>query len=215
MSNIRNILYENEKILWEGKPEKAPYIIGALFGAIPLFIFGFAFAAIPVFMAVTAKGSAFRYMIFLMPHFWIGLAVMFGPIFSALFSYSRIAYAITDRRVLIESGIFNRSIKTIDMDQISNATVNTSLVDDWFGRNTGTVALSALGGLANIMVVRMGSAVSAFNCLLHIKDPYAVFKFFEKLALDTKTDMEYPNALRPAANPGYQTANTFEYPKKP
>jgi hypothetical protein len=214
MSNIHNVLYENEKILWEGKPESGPYIVGGILGSIPVAIFGLFFAGLVVVIAFQGRHTPMNWAIFLMPHFWIGLMMIFGPTFSTLFSYSRIAYAITDRRVLIESGIFVRNIQTIDIDQISNATVNTSMVDEWFGGTTGTVMLS--GGLAavmNIMVMRAGSAMSRFNCLLHIKDPYTVFKFFEKLELDTKTDMEYPNALRPGSNPGYQTVRNTEFPK--
>ncbi len=212
MSNIHNVLYDKEEILWEGKPEKAPYMVGAFFSSIPLFLFGIPFAAIPLFMHVMSNGSPMSWMIFVMPHFWVGLGLMFGPIISAVLSYPRINYAITNRRVMIESGVFNYNIKTIDNDQISNATVNVSIVDGWYGGTTGTIMLSE--GLANIMYVRTASAMSRLDCLLHIKDPYTVFKFFGKLEVDTKTDMQYPNALRPSSNPGYQTTIDDKFPKQ-
>ena len=38
-----------------------------------------------------------------------------------------------------------------------------------------------------------------------ITDPYEVFKHVKKTSVDIKTDFNYPNALRPEINPGYNT----------
>jgi len=201
MGNIRNILYDNEKVLWEGRPERAPYLAGAALVCIPLFFFGLAFAAIPLFMAVSAYHGGqkgFAALIFLMPHFWVGIGIMFGPYICAYLSYSRTSYAITDKRVLIETGVISQNITALEYSMISDATVRVSAVDNWYGLNTGTIIISSTGARLNNGKMRPTS-------LCNIKDPYGVFKFFEKLELDVKTDIEYPNAMRPAVNPGYQT----------
>jgi hypothetical protein len=43
------------------------------------------------------------------------------------------------------------------------------------------------------------------GALLHISDPYEVFKRVKHMSLDIQTDIAYPNALRPDENPGYNT----------
>jgi len=39
----------------------------------------------------------------------------------------------------------------------------------------------------------------------NIPDPYEVFKLFKKVSHDVRTDIEYPNKLRPKTNPGYKS----------
>ena len=43
------------------------------------------------------------------------------------------------------------------------------------------------------------------HVLSHIPHPYDVFRFFHRAEYDVKTDIEYPNRLRPDTNPGYPT----------
>ena len=38
-----------------------------------------------------------------------------------------------------------------------------------------------------------------------IEDPYAVFKQLKQVSMDIRTDMNYPNQMRPDENPGYKT----------
>ena len=202
MSAIQNILYENENVLWEGRPEWKPYIRSAILGAIPIALFGLPFAGIILFMALKSPHSQMSWLLFLMPHFWIGLLLIVGPFVSAFFSWSRIAYAVTDKRVIIQSGIFARNINSIDFDKLSHPAVQVSMIDDWCGLNTGTVFLASTGvAMVDARIAQTGKC--SFS---HINDPYAVFKFLEKTEMDIKSDLNFPNALRPAANPGYKTA---------
>jgi hypothetical protein len=51
------------------------------------------------------------------------------------------------------------------------------------------------------------------HVLSHIPHPYDVFRFFHRAEFDVKTDIEYPNRLRPDTNPGYPT--TYPPPAQP
>ena len=44
------------------------------------------------------------------------------------------------------------------------------------------------------------------NTIQSIYEPYAVFKRLKETSHDVKSDIEYPNAMRPAHNPGYNTS---------
>ena len=48
-------------------------------------------------------------------------------------------------------------------------------------------------------------ATKMYYSFTGIENPYGVYKELKKVALDIKTDMEYPNAMRPGQNPGYGT----------
>ncbi|MBQ1235208.1 MAG: hypothetical protein IIX77_06260, partial [Oscillospiraceae bacterium] len=40
---------------------------------------------------------------------------------------------------------------------------------------------------------------------LDIENAYVVYPMIQKTVVDIKTDVQYPNALRPDTNPGYTT----------
>jgi hypothetical protein len=47
-----------------------------------------------------------------------------------------------------------------------------------------------------------------YNVFRAIENPYEVFKAIKQVSLDIKTDMNYPNDLRPEDNQGYKTKYT-------
>ena len=48
-------------------------------------------------------------------------------------------------------------------------------------------------------------AVDSASVLYDIKNPYQITAKLQKITMDIKTDVYYPNALRPDENPGYNT----------
>ena len=142
----------------------------------------------------------------LFPHFWFGLAFVFGPPVYRLLVYKHTYYAITNKRVLIQTGVIGRDFQITDFDQITNAIVNVGLFDILFGRKSGSILVSTAGTFTEVRG-RHGSSsiVAAPYTLSHIPNPYEIFKFFKKISHDTKTDIHYPNKYRPKTNPGYQT----------
>ncbi|OVE74626.1 hypothetical protein BVX95_01720, partial [archaeon D22] len=48
-------------------------------------------------------------------------------------------------------------------------------------------------------------ASTIFTRIQYIQNPEEVFKFFKKVSYDMKTDVQFPNKLRPKNNPGYNT----------
>jgi uncharacterized membrane protein YdbT with pleckstrin-like domain len=143
----------------------------------------------------------FGFGIFLLPHFWIGIILIFGVPVYQFFSFKNVNYAITNKRVVMEQGWIGRKFETVDFDQVTNTDVSIGVFDKLFGGGSGSIVIATAGSAT---YARQGQTGRPYT-MRNIPNPYQVYKFFEKVEQDVKTDIEYPNALRPAENPGYKT----------
>lgn len=204
MKEIDKVLDENEKVLWEGAPDFWPFIFGGSIFSIIFGLFWSAFLIPFVAMAIwdIIFGShIFGFGILLLPHFWIGVVMLFGiPLYQVLV-HKHTYYAITDKRVILQKGWIGRDFEMVDFDQVTNAEVNVGVIDKIFRKNTGSILISTAGSFT----YSKNGRVSKPYTLRNIVNPYDVFKFFKKVSHDVKTDIEYPNKLRPNENPGYKT----------
>ena len=50
-----------------------------------------------------------------------------------------------------------------------------------------------------------GLNISPVREHINIEKPHEIYPRLQKIVLDIQTDIEYPNALRPDENPGYNT----------
>jgi uncharacterized membrane protein YdbT with pleckstrin-like domain len=108
-------------------------------------------------------------------------------------AYSNTAYAYSNRRLLIRSGLIATSFTTVDYDGIRELDVTVGVIERVFG--AGTIRV-----FSGRMSQRGQAAYERFVSIAH---PYDVFRALKQVEVDVKTDWQYPNALRPAANPGY------------
>lgn len=200
MNEIEKILNTNETILWQGKPAFWPFFLGSLFiGA----LFGLIFMAAGVIPMLQGLATG-NYLLLLFPHFWVGFIAFFGaPTYRALV-HKYIHYAITDKRIIFQKGLIGRDFQIIDFDKITNADIRVDFLDILFGKRSGSIMISTAGTVTH---TKNGTAQRPYT-LSHIENPYEVFKFFKDISHAVKTDIEYPNALRPDNNPGYQTEYT-------
>ena len=202
MKEFDKILDKKEEIFWEGNPKFWPFIFSAsigttIFGIIILiFMLPFIFFAL---INIFSEGT-WGWLVFAMPHFWIGLVLAFGIPIYLILVHKHVHYAITNKRVLYQRGLIGRDFETVDFDQITNLEVNMGVVDKIFGGNSASIYVST----ANIRTVS-GSVISKYT-LKNIKEPYEVFKHLKKVSHAVKTDIYYPNKLRPKSNPGYKTS---------
>jgi len=209
MKELDKVLNKNEKVLWEGKPVFLPFIFGrsvavTIFGIIWL-LFMLPFILISLVSVLFGNFLGIAFVIF-NPFVWIGILLVFGlPLYNYLV-YNHIYYAITDKRAIFQAGLIGRDFQIVDFDQITNAQVDVGVFDKIFNKNTGSIVVSSAGSV----VQTQNGAVSRPYVLSNITEPYEVFKLFKKVSHDVKTDIYYPNQLRPGVNPGYQTKYTPE-----
>lgn len=204
MQEYSQILNADEKILWEGAPQLAPFVVKT-FAVIP---FGLLFLSFSVFWMFSAAsgGAPIFFTLFGLPFVLTGLGMSFTPLYPLLV-HKKIHYVITDKRIIIQGGLIGRDYEVVDFDKIQSSYVTVGIADKLFGHNSGSILIDA--GRMKSRGENGGSASHpyAFNS---ITDPYKVFEFFKKVSFDVKTDIEYPNQLRPANNPGYSTGYTPE-----
>ena len=201
---IKDIMDAGERIIWEGKPDKFTYILGspamyvfaALWGA-----FDFAFIGGIFGMGQPGGGFAFFLVPFFLLHLmpvWIAVG---GPVYRA-FNWRFVNYVLTEKRVYVESGVVGRDIKIIELSDVHEPEVNVGIIEKM--RGCGTIRLSPFENSSGNGRQR----TSYRGIIANIADPYDVYKMIKQMALDIRSDIEFPNAMRPEENPGYNTRYT-------
>ncbi len=113
----------------------------------------------------------------------VGLIILIvGLLISLLRFFSNFVkkYVITNKRVLIKSGLIGTDFNSIYFTQIRSANVNVGLIDKIF--SVGTLNIDT----GKIESVESGSGKNqhsrtqtAYDKLLHINNPYEVYKYFQ------------------------------------
>jgi hypothetical protein len=123
------------------------------------------------------------------------LSVLIAPILE----YKNIRYAITNKRILIQKGIIGKSYRTVEYTKIDDIDVRIGLFNKMF--NTGTIVFTGDFGH-----VHTNNGVVNSNLTFEaIDNPYDVFNKVKEVSRDIRTDVYYPNELRPDENNGYNT----------
>ena len=182
----------DEEILWFGKPNFTAFIIRG----IPFLIIGLIWGAIDYFGFIRLMPK--QMAVFTIPFFFLHLLPFWASILNMIrlfLVYENTCYAFSNMRLMMRSGFWGTDFKVIDYDKISDIEVNVNPIENLLG--VGTV--QAFSGRASD---EGGQTCEKF---IGISDPYGVFKRIKEVTVDVKTDWNYPNAMRPKVNPGYQT----------
>ena len=123
--------------------------------------------------------------LFLSPSLLIGFPA--HPLLSGLRDsrYRCLSYAITSQRVVLRSGILERVIEIVDLDQIVHADMDVHLTDILlgFGR-TGSPPVHHEPSRCS------GNLEEPPHILSHIPHPDDVLRFFHRAEFDEKTDIQ-------------------------
>src|SRR3989344_5210167 len=102
MRELDKVLDQNEKVFWEGAPSFWPFLLG---GSIITTIFGLfwmvfliPFIGFAIYDIIWGS-HIFGFGIFLLPHFWIGIFLVFGIPAYQILVHKHVYYAITNKRV--------------------------------------------------------------------------------------------------------------------
>jgi hypothetical protein len=163
----------SEKVLWTGQPKQ-----GAVFRAGDLFAvpFSLVWCGIAIFIFVTtlrAPKTPVFFVVFPALFVLIGLYVVFGRFWVEARQRSRTFYAVTNERIVIVSGLFNRTVKSIDLKTLGE----TSLSERKDGGGSITFGPSSpfdwmLGGMPAWPGVQ-GRFVSRFDVIADVRSVYA------------------------------------------
>ena len=197
IEELKAIVGSNEKILYEGKPDKKCYIFESIFN--PLLPFALVWGIIDFGIIgvsfLSGDSSVFLFIIpFMLLHLmpvWIYLG---GILFTAR-RYRNTAYIVTDKAIYVSGGLFAHNINTKPFAELSHINLHRGVFDQMFdvGDIVATSSHLAANGRSSTIVI---------NSISNFIDIYNLVK---KLQTDIYTDVMYPNDKRPTENHGYNT----------
>ena len=196
LKNIEDVIGSDEQILWSGKPKKRAFLINAFTKMLPIALIWLIFdggfiglmigtmdeipAPVKIFMAV--------FFLFHLAPVWIWLS----HVLTANRQHENLEYAFTNKRIIIKSGIIGIDFKNIYYSEIDSVNLRVGLVDRI--EKVGDIYIKSIGGA---------------NVLYDLENPYTLTEKLQKIVVDIKTDIQFPNNLRPAENDGYSTKYTY------
>ncbi len=196
-NEFRDILDNNERIIWSDKPK----LLIHLASGFPLLIIGILWGIMDIFFikGFMGFGGGFYnfFSVFMLIHMmplWIGL----GNMIRLIFVYRNTYFCYTDKRVIIKTGFMGVDYKIKDFYNIGNIEVNVGPLENILG--VGTIRIDE-----EIVRTNNNSSRRVGNRLYGIQRPYEVFKDLKGVVMDIKTDINYPNEYRPDVNRGYNT----------
>lgn len=133
-SQIRHELGSNERLLWTGRPRLGLLLRSsdAIFIPFSLMWGGFA-----IFweVSVIVAGAPVFFVLWGIPFVLVGLYLIFGRFWVDARERAKAYYGVTNERVLIISGLFRRTVKSLNIDTLTDV----SLIEK--GDGSGTIAL--------------------------------------------------------------------------
>lgn len=157
----------DESISWVGRPHFLPY----LFSGFPIVLIGFAWGAFDFQLITHSKNISLG---FALPFFALHLFPFWGSLLYVgwlLASFHNVAYAISNKRLLLRSGAFSPSFKCINLTSASNLQVSKGPIEGMVG--AGSIQFTYGQQPTNSMMVRTTPITDRFRA---IDDPYAVYK---------------------------------------
>ncbi len=199
-TDLQNPLVEGEQLLWSAKPKKSAFIVNKVLIMMPIALIWLLLDS-AFLIPMISSGQMKEMLFFIVPFFalhlmpvWIWLA----NVFTASKKWKNTKYYVTDKRIIIQSGFIGTDYQTVYYKDIKNINLNIGLIDKILGVGDIYFDLGFYAGSNNKSSVLK-------NAFLDIENPYEIYPKLQKIVLDIQTDVEYPNALRPNENPGYNT----------
>ncbi len=115
---LQHELVPGERLLWSGVPQQGFLLRPADALLIPFSLFWMAFVLVWEYLALTA-GGPFCFPLLGFPFVLIGLHMLVGRFFVDALVRSRTHYGLTDKRIIILSGLNKRDVETLHLQNLS------------------------------------------------------------------------------------------------
>ena len=190
-------IMEGENVIWSAKPKKSAFIINSILGMMPIALLWLAFD-LAIILQLDIISGDFLFLIVFFAFHLLPVWIWIGNIVTANTKWKNTKYYVTDRRIVIQTGIVGASYQTIYYKDIKNINLKIGLIDKMLG--VGDVYIDT----GDVRHTRNG-VHGVFYSLLDIEKPYDIYPKIQKIVMDIQTDIEFPNAYRPTENKGYNT----------
>ena len=195
-SQHRPVLAAGEMVLWQGKPKRGAFIATKSLTMLPIAVI-WLILDLNIIICAISEGELLG---FLIPFFTLHLMpvwIWLGSTITAGRRWKNTHYYVTNRRIILQSGFLAVNEESLLYTGIRNAKVRIGLLDKLF--HTGDIVFD------NGHVEFGNEKMASYPVMEDLDNPHEVYNRIQKIIMDIQTDIEYPNAFRPAENPGYQT----------
>ena len=199
-NSIDDVVDDSEKVLWRGRPNAKSYVLAAMLKMMPIALVWLIFDGAFIFFISRGMASGdipLALLGFIVPFFLLHLTPVWlwiGKTVRAVREVRNLEYAITDKRIIIRSGVVGIDFKFINYTEIDSVNVKVGIIDRIF----------------RVGDIYINSSVNS-GVLWDVENPYNIGNALQKVTLDIKSDIHYPNDMRPSTNHGYQS----DYTKNP
>lgn len=201
VEDIKRMINSNERIMWEGKPNKKCFIFESIFNPLMPFaiLWGIIdFSIIGVGFKDAINNGDQNLLMFLIPFMALHLMpvwIYLGGVLMTRFRYKNTYYIVTDKAIYVSSGVFTKHINTKPFAEMSHIDLRRGFFDQMF--NVGDIICTTSHRSSN-------GNVAAAN-ITSISEYTEVYNIVTKLQRDIYSDIMYPNDYRPKENHGYNT----------
>lgn len=190
---VEDILTDDEEILVRLTPNKRTFIFESIVKGLPFVLLwaGIDVAVILTMIHNHAFDTSFVPIIFIVVFFAFHLFPLWayiGNVVKRVAGFKNVEYVFTDKRIILRSGLIGINLDSLYYSSITNVEVKVGLYDRMF--KVGDIYLS-VGEKKHIID--------------DIPNPYVYGAKIQALVHDIKTDISFPNDLRPKENHGYRT----------
>lgn len=195
---LPNPLTEGEQVLWSAKPKKSAFVINNILTMLPFALIWLLFDSIFI-VAFVSSGSPKEMILPIILFFAFHLMpvwIWLGNVLTANKKWKNTKYYVTDKRIIIQTGIIGASYDTIYYKDIKNVSLKVGIIDKLL--KVGDIYIDTGSILTS-------SSKNVMMTILDVENPYEIYGKLQKIVLDIQTDIEFPNAYRPNENPGYNT----------
>lgn len=191
-TTVESILDADESVLLRTKPKKGAYVFNAVMTMLPVAIVWLLFDGFFIFiMAFNAHQMPSYIWFIIVPFFALHLTpvwIWLAGIVRASAGHKNIEYVFTEKRIIIRKGVIGIDFVNIYYSDIKGVNLRVGLIDKMF--KVGDIYISA---------------ETQSEVLYDIPNPYFILKKIQGIVVDIKTDIAFPNDLRPKTNHGYKT----------
>ena len=202
MEELRAIVGPHERIFYAGRPDKKCFIFESIFN--PLLVVAVIFAIFDfgviggMYSMADSAGAPNEITSFLVPFMLLHLMpvwIYLGGVLFTVRKYKNTAYIVTDRAIYVSGGTFTRNINAKPFAELSYINLHRGFFDQIF--HVGDI-------IATTNQFKQNGKAAVIS-IASISDYIEVYNLVKKLQTDIYSDVMYPNAKRPAENPGYHT----------
>lgn len=192
-NSIEDILSEDEQILQRLKPNRKVLLLESLFKGLPFVLLWVAFDTFFI-VGMISQGTFDENPYLLIPviaffalHL-LPLWIYISNVFKTMMGAKNIEYVFTNKRIIIRSGVIGIDFKNIYYTDVEGINCKVGIFDRLF--KVGDLYIKAMNQTA---------------VLMNIETPYFYLEKLQRITIDIKADIHYPNDLRPKDNHGYHT----------